>query len=133
MSASLRAVADRRYEVVAIANPEVAPYGAAARETLQRLGIWDAVEPRIVLGENVAQTYQLVRTGNADAALVALSVVDTAASAHLAVDDLHAPIRQAAGILGQSVHPAAEAFLEYVMSDEGQAIFAQHGFGRVDG
>src|SRR5690606_4802267 len=74
-----QALGESRYEVVAIANPEIAPYGAAAREALQQLGVWEAIEPRIVQGENIAQTYQFVQTGNADVALVARSVVDTAA------------------------------------------------------
>src|SRR5690606_34685906 len=73
-----QALGESRYEVVAIANPEIAPYGAAAREALQQLGVWEAIEPRIVQGENIAQTYQFVQTGNADVALVARSVVDTA-------------------------------------------------------
>ncbi len=132
--ASLGAVAGREYGTVAIANPEHAPYGAAAREALQRLGVWDAVRPRIVQGENVAQTYQLVRTGNADAGLVALSVVEPAATPFLLVDgSLHAPIRQSAAVLERSVHPAAGRFLEFVLSGEGQRILAAHGFGPAGG
>lgn len=130
--ASLQQLADSRYEVVAIANPEIAPYGAAAREALQQAGVWDAVEPRIVQGENITQTYQLVQTGNADVALVARSVVDTTRTELSLIDpSLHTPIRQAAGILERSDNPAAERFLEYVLSDEGQAILEAHGFGRA--
>lgn len=124
------ALADPRYEVVAIANPGIAPYGAAAREVLERSGVWKAVESRIVLGENVAQTYQLVRTGNADVALLARSIVDTATTEFIPIDpQLHAPIRQAVGTTGRSRHPAAPQFLAFVLSDEGQAILAEHGFG----
>jgi molybdate transport system substrate-binding protein len=127
---SLRAVGEARYEVVAIANPEVAPYGAATREALRRVGVWEAVEGRVVQGESVAQAYQLVRTGNADVALVALSVVDTTPTELVPVDPaLHAPIRQAAGVLERSVHPAAAELLAFVLSAEGQAILARHGFG----
>ena len=127
---SLRQLSESRYEVVAIANPEIAPYGSAAREALRRSGVWEAVAPRIVQGENITQTYQLVRTGNADVALVARSVIDTTATGFIPVDpELHSPIRQAAGILERSAHPAAEEFLDYVLSDEGQGILAVHGFG----
>lgn len=127
--ASPASLAEPRYEVIAIANPEIAPYGMAAREALQRLGIWDSVSPRIVQGENIAQTYQFVQTGNADAALVARSVVDTTTTGYIPVDaGLHEPIRQAAGILARSTHPAAEPFLEFVLSDEGQMILRNHGF-----
>ena len=130
--ASLQQLAERRYEVIAIANPEIAPYGAAAREALQRSGVWEAIEPRIVQGENIAQTYQLVQTGNADAALVARSVVDTATTEFIPIDSqLHTPIRQAAGILERSTNLAAEQFLAYVLSDEGRTILEEHGFGRA--
>lgn len=131
--ASPEALADAGYDVVAIANPEIAPYGAAARETLQHLGVWNALKPRIVQGESIAQTYQLVRTGNADIALVARSVVDTTASEFIPVDPrLHAPIPHAVGVLERSRNPVATRFLEFVLSDEGQAIFAANGFGPAD-
>jgi molybdate transport system substrate-binding protein len=126
---TLAALSDPAYRVLAIANPETAPYGAGAKEALQRVGIWEAVQLRIVQGENVAQAYQLVQTGNADAAIVARSVVDTAATPTLPVGAaLHAPVRQAAGILSRSVHPAAERFLGFVLGTEGQAILARYGF-----
>ncbi len=130
--ASLEQLAESRYEVIAIANPEIAPYGAAAREALGRAGVWETVERRVVWGENVNQTYQLVQTGNADVALVAKSVVDPEAREFIAVDpERHTPIRQAAGILERSTNPAAEEFLAYVLGDEGQAILEEHGFGRA--
>ena len=122
---------DRRYEVIAIANPEIAPYGAAAREALIGLGSWTDLSSRIVQAENVAQAYQMVRTGNVDAAFVASSILDSARPFLLIDSGLHTPIRQAAGILEDSVHPAAEAFLDFVLSDWGQALLVQHGFGRA--
>src|SRR5690606_13451736 len=94
--AGLESVSDPVYETIAIANPEIAPYGAAAREALRAVGVLEAVESRIVRGENIAQTYQFVRTGNADLAIVARSVVDTAQTAALSIDPaLHPPLRQA--------------------------------------
>jgi molybdate transport system substrate-binding protein len=130
--ASLEALAEPRFGVVAIANPEHAPYGVAAREALVRLGLWAALEPRIVRAEGVLQAYQLVRSGNADAAIVAQSVVADAAAGgeSLPVDPaLHAPVRHAAGVVSESGHPAAEAFLDFVASAAGQGVLARHGFG----
>ena len=130
--AGLADLAAPRYAVVAIANPEVAPYGAAAREALRRAGVWEVLQPRIIQGENVSQAYQFVRTGNADVALVARSVVDTVASGFGIVDPaLYGPIHQSAGIVGTSEHPAAQSFLDHVLSAEGQEILAAHGFAPV--
>lgn len=129
--ASLTSLVSPDYGVIAIANPEHAPYGAAAKEALHRAGIWGIVEPRVVQGESIAQTYQLVQTGNADIGLVARSVAIGSDSSNLISVDpsLHAPIRQAAAVLEGSVHPHADAFLDFVMSAEGQSILADHGFG----
>ncbi len=126
------ALIEGRYDVIAIANPEIAPYGAAARETLAKLEIWDTISARIIHGENVGQAYQFVRTGNADAAFVARTIVDTIRSPFLDVDPLlYRPLRHTAGILERSRHPAAEAFLDFVLSDQGQALLAEHGFARA--
>jgi molybdate transport system substrate-binding protein len=131
--AGVAALADPRYRVVAIANPEHAPYGTAAREALRSAGVWEAVRPRLVLGENVAQTYQFARTANADAAIVALSLVaglPGGAVPHAVVPaDLHRPLRQAAGIVVGSRRPeAGRRFLDFVLSEEGRTILARHGF-----
>lgn len=116
---------------VAIANPEHAPYGRAAREALQRSGLWAAVQPKLVLGENVTQTFQHVHTGNADAGLVALALVaQRPGVAHALVDDaLHAPLRQAAGVVARSQQAdAARGFLDYAGGPVGRAILARYGF-----
>jgi molybdate transport system substrate-binding protein len=127
------ALAHPRFGVVAIANPEHAPYGTAAREALHGAGVWDAVRQRLVLGENVSHAHQFARTGNADAAIVALSLVVGAAGggeAHTLVPaDLHRPLRQTAGVTTGSARPeAAAAFLAFLLSARGQAILARHGF-----
>src|SRR5690606_22705966 len=116
---------------VSIANPEHAPYGMAAREALMTAGIWEQVEPRVVYGENVAQAYQFVATGNADVGLVARSVVvDTTVVGYRLVDaSLHEPVRQAAAVLLRSTHPQAEPFLDFVLSPAGQRILGRFGFG----
>lgn len=131
----LAAVADLArpgLETAAIANPEHAPYGVAAREALQAAGVWERVRPRLVYGENVAQTHQLVSTGNADAGIVALSLVLGAEPRpHVVVpESQHAPLRQSAAVLRGSERPEeALRFLEFVSSPEGQEILRRYGFG----
>jgi molybdate transport system substrate-binding protein len=127
----LEALGGDAWPMVSIANPEHAPYGVAAREALQSLGLWEGVSPRLVLAENVAQALQFVQTGNADAGIVALGLVrGRVPRPHHAVPaELHAPLRQAAGILadGPRRHRAGE-FLDLVMSPEGQEILQRYGF-----
>jgi molybdate transport system substrate-binding protein len=126
-----RDLARPEYRSIAIANPEHAPYGVAAREALQALGIWDRLRPRLVYGENIAQALQFVASRNAEAGIVALGLVTgPRARPHLLIDaGLHAPLRQAAGVIrGSPRADRALRFLEYVMSDEGQAILREYGF-----
>ncbi len=130
---SPEALAESKYELVAIANPEHAPYGAMARKALRAAKVWEEVSGRLVLGEDVAQTYQLVRTGNADAGIVALPLILGAPGPerpYTIIDDrLHPPLRQAAGVLSSSSRPdAAHAFLDFVLSEDGGAILLRHGF-----
>jgi molybdate transport system substrate-binding protein len=128
-------LADPRYVTIAIANPEHAPYGMAAREALQAAGVWDAVRPRLVLGENIAQALQFVRTGNADAGIIALGlVVQLPEMRYERVDPaLHAPLRQTAAVLRDSGRPAeAAAFLDLLTGPEGRAILRRHGFELPD-
>jgi molybdate transport system substrate-binding protein len=128
-----RAVAelvDARFTVVALANPDLAPYGAAARQAMQAAGVWEVLAGRLVYGENVAGTWQLVQSGNADAAFVAQSVVpDSADVGRLMLDpSQHLALRQAAAVVVASRHPAARDFLHFVHGADGQAILRQHGF-----
>lgn len=134
--AELASLADPAYRTVAIANPEHAPYGAAARAALRSAGVWDAVQPRLVLGENVAQTMQFVRTGNADAGLVALGVaIRPGGVPFRAVDpSLHPPLRQAGAVLRESTRPgAAEAFLAELAGPAGREVLGRYGFEPPDG
>lgn len=130
LPAFLTELAKPAYRRIAIANPEHAPYGAAAQEVLQRVGIWNAVKPRLVYGENVQQALQYAQTGNASVAIVALSLVIgiDGCFAHIP-ERLHAPIRQGAGILKQSKNILlARRFLAFVLSAKGQAILRKYGF-----
>jgi molybdate transport system substrate-binding protein len=128
---SVAALADTAYGTIAIANPEHAPYGMAAREAMQSAEVWDAVRPRLVLGENIAQALQFVRTGNADAGIVALGlVVQLEGMAYQPVDPaLHTPLRQTGAVLRGSTLPEnAVAFLDLVTGEQGRAILRSHGF-----
>lgn len=129
--ASLDDLVDARYAAIAIANPEHAPYGVAAREALLARGLWSAVQPRLVYGETIAQTLQLVRSGNADAGIVSLALVrrGDAVLPHVIVDDaLHAPLRQAAAVLAASRRQdEARDFLAFVTGPAGREVLRRHG------
>jgi molybdate transport system substrate-binding protein len=119
------------YSAVAIANPEHAPYGLAARQTLEAMGVWEALEGRLVLAENIAQAHHFVRSGNADVGLVALGVViGVPGTEHLVVpDDLHLPLRQTGVVLAASVdRDAAGDFLDYLVGSAGQRVLRRYGF-----
>ena len=119
---------------LALADPRLAPYGAAAQQTLQQLGLAEALQPHVVLGENIAQAHQFVKSGNALLGLVALSQVMeegriASGSAWRVPAGLHAPIRQDAVLLkAGSSEPAARAFLQYLRSDAARAVIAAHGY-----
>jgi len=114
---------------VALANPRLAPYGAAAQQALEHAGLWTAIKKKIVYGENVRQALQLFDSGNADAVLTALSLVEDRKPDLIPVD-WHAPIVQKAGIVSASKNqPEADAFMQFLTSPAGQAIFAKFGFG----
>jgi len=119
---------------VAIADPRLAPYGAAAVQVLQKLGVEAAVRPRLVQGESIAQAYQFVATGNAPLGFVALSQVMaegriTHGSAWVVPADLHDPIRQDAVLLTPGKdQPAARALLAFLRSDPARAIVRAHGY-----
>lgn len=117
----------------AIANPELAPYGKAAREVLQSVGWWEAAQPRLVLGDNIGQATQFVVTGAAQAGITALSLVAGARPGslgrHLALpDSLHAPLRQRMVLLGPA-GPAARALYAHLQTEPARAVLRRHGFG----
>jgi molybdate transport system substrate-binding protein len=125
-------------KTLAIANPELAPYGLAAREVLERQGLWSSPPFRIVMGESLGQTYQFAASGNADAGFIALSQVletltqngrDIRAQTVVVDPRLHAPIEQQAVLLAHARQKeAAKAFLEFVRSEAGKGIIAAAGY-----
>jgi molybdate transport system substrate-binding protein len=124
-------LASRRWRHLAIANPQIAPYGAAAREVLVHRGLWDGLGERLVQGEDVGQTFQFVATGNAELGFVALSqlVGRSGGSRWLVPADLHAPLEQQAVLLerGRDV-PGCAAFLEFLHSAVARALIEAAGY-----
>lgn len=116
----------------ALANPEHAPYGRAAREALQALGLWNLVQPRLVLGDNIAQATQFVSTGAAQAGITALSLVMApelrGQGAYVALPtELHSPLRQRMVLLAKA-SAAAAAFYQYLQQAPARAVLAEYGF-----
>ncbi len=118
---------------LAIANPELAPYGRAARETLHSLGLWTALKPRIVRAENAAQASAMAASGNAELAFIAGSLRPSGGSSWIVPSRLHRPIRQQAVLLtGAGDNVAARGFLAYLHSDEAKARLAELGYRAAD-
>jgi molybdate transport system substrate-binding protein len=125
---SLEALSRPEMKHVAIANPAHAPYGVAAREILVKHGLWDRLKGKLVFGENIRQTLQLAESGNADAALVAWSLVLGKGGVLLSDAD-HAPIRQAGGVVAASGRKEdARRLLELLNSAAGRELLRKHGF-----
>lgn len=117
------------FDKLAIADPQAAPYGAAAVETLQALGLYDGLADKLVTGENISQTLQFVESGNAELGFVAASQVAGKPDLWIVLADLHTPIEQGAVLLkaGED-NPVAVAFLDYIRSDEAVAIIEAAGY-----
>lgn len=119
---------------LALADPKLAPYGAAALQVLNQRGLTEALRPQFVFGENIAQTFQFVKTGNATLGFVALSQVMVdgqipSGSAWVVPAHLHAPIRQDAVLLKAGEHnAAAKALLQYLRTDAARAVIRAHGY-----
>lgn len=122
------------FKHVSIANPKLAPYGQAAIEALTALGLLDAVQPKFVQGENIAQTHQFVATGNAEMGFVALSQVMkdgkiATGSGWIVPAALHQPIRQDAVLLENGKgKPAAAALMTYLRGDKARAVIKSYGY-----
>ena len=128
---SLAELAAPRFRKIAIANPEHAPYGRAALQALERSSALSAVQPKLVYGENVQQALQYAKTGNADAAIVALSLAtSTPGGASLPIDAaLHDPIDQALIVCNRGqARTAALRLSDLIGSPRGRAILLAHGF-----
>jgi molybdate transport system substrate-binding protein len=120
---------------IAVANPESAPYGAAAIEALKALKLYDTLKARIVEGTSIAQTYQFIATGNAEIGFIALSQIagNSAGSRWLVPQSLYTPVRQDAVLLkkGES-NAAATAFMSFLRGPEARAIIEKYGYAISD-
>ena len=119
---------------LAIANREHAPYGRAAEQALRKAGVYDAVKDRIVLGENISQTAQFVESGNADAGILAMSLILSPTMKDKGrvweiPENLYTPIRQGAVAIGAAKNPqGARQFLDYIKTPATAAILQRYGF-----
>lgn len=119
---------------IALANPRLAPYGAAAVEVMKALGVYDALQPKLVTGENITQTYQFISSGNAQLGFVALSQVlkdgKIEGSAWRVPDKWYAPIRQDAVVLEKGRDKtAALSLMKYLKGDKAKTIIKSFGYG----
>ena len=126
------AVTDGRIRHFAIANPEHAPYGRAARDALQRAGLWDALVPRLVLGENVLQAAQFATAGGAQGGIIAYSLMLSPVLAGKGTYAMlpaegHAPLHQRM-VLVKGAGPTAREFYRYLQAPAARAVFARFGF-----
>ena len=117
---------------LAIANPDLAPYGAAARDVLMARGLWDRLQPRLVSGQDIGQAYSFVQTRNAELGFVAWAQLkqpnrEIAGSYWLVPESLHRPIEQEAVLLRDV--PAARALVEFIKSAEAREIIRSYGYG----
>lgn len=136
---SLELLRDPALKTLAIANPQRAPYGKAAVAALEKLGLYDALKPRLVTADNIGQTAQFVDSGNADAGLISMTAALTprlasAGSYFVIPRDLYPPIEQGAVILSKSSQlTAAKKLLDYIMSAPVQEELRKHGLTPASG
>ncbi len=117
---------------IAIANPEHAPYGRAAKEYLISIGVWDLIQPKLVYGENISQTTMYALSGSADFAISALSLASApkikAESTYVLIPDtLHQPLKQKM-VLIKNNSPSAKDFYTYIQSAKAKQVMASYGF-----
>ncbi len=123
-----------RFKYISIANAKVAPYGRAAVQTMQKLGVLSAIEPRVVQGESITQTHQFVTTGNAQLGFVALSQVwennrIKSGSGWIVPEDMHEQLRQDIVLLNPGKESsAANALVNYLKSDKAKKIVERYGY-----
>ena len=127
-----RAIGDGRVTRLAIANPDHAPYGRAAKEALTSAGLWDLVQPRLVLGENVSQAAQFAVSGSTQGGIFAYSLVLAPAFAQagryvLIPENLHQPLRQRMALTPKA-GPTARALYAYLQQPAARAVLRRYGF-----
>lgn len=126
------ALKDGRVQKFAIANPDHAPYGARAKEALQHVGVWESIQPKLVLGENISQAAQFAVSGSTQGGIIALSLalapaVAKTGSFQLIPQAWHQPLKQRM-VLVKGAPPVAKAFYEYISTPAVQEIMVRYGF-----
>jgi molybdate transport system substrate-binding protein len=125
----LKSLNDASIRTVALPNPKLAPYGVAAQQALEHEGVWAAVSKKLVYGENVRQTLQLFESGNADVVITSDSLLQ-GKNPVLLPTEWHQPIVQKGGVVSASSNQESGiAFLQFLTSPDGQAVFQKFGFG----
>ena len=127
------ALAEGRIQKFAIANPEHAPYGRAAEQALKGQGLWDAIQPKLVLGENVSQAAQFATSGSSQGGIIAYSLalapeVSQLGSYAVVPSEWHAPLRQRM-VLMQTASAITKDFYRYVQMPAARVVFRKYGFG----
>ena len=136
---TLQSLADARIKRIAIANPQHAPYGQRAVEALRAAGLWKQIEPKLVYGENVAQAAHFVQTGNAQVAILALSLARSPTLARkggywLIPEELHAPLEQGFIVMRRAAGSTlAQRFADYVDGAFARAVLRRYGFALPGG
>ncbi len=115
---------------IAIANPDHAPYGLAAKQALESAGIWESVKPKLVYGDNIRQTLQYAQTGNVEVAIVALSLsIQSHGRWSLIPEELHQPLDQGLAIMKSTKkEQSARAFATFLTGPQGRGIMQKYGF-----
>jgi len=115
---------------IAIANPDHAPYGLAAKQALESAGLWELVKPKLVYGDNIRQTLQYAQTGNVEVAIVALSLsIQSRGRWSLIPEELHRPLDQGLGIMKSTKkETSARSFATFLTGPQGRAIMQKYGF-----
>ena len=131
LPASLDDVPWSDYRRIVIANPEHAPYGQAARDVLEAQGQWGEINERLVLAENIGDAFRIVKSGNADIGLIALSLIIPENSKYLKIpEELHRPLDQTLVVLSVDERgPLAQAFADLVLGERGRKVLSTYGFG----
>ena len=134
LRSGIAVLTDKTISRIAIANPEHAPYGRAAKAAMEKAGIWNAVQPKVVFGENISQARQFVQTGNADIGIIALSlvmapVVQGIGQYALIPEDAHPRLEQGAVLTVRGArNPEAQAYMEFLKGLLARSIFEKYGF-----
>ncbi len=121
-----------KYTRIAIANPTHAPYGLAAQQAFESSGIWKSVQGKLVYGENISDTKQIIDSGNVDVGIIAMSLAIADGRAYMLIPDtLHAPLLQAAVVTTTGANTAvAQQWIDYMTSPSGLQVMAKYGFSQ---